>query len=137
MDKVLVLLRGVPGCGKTTVANLLLDDSIQGEMYAADDYFARPKGGYEFDRDKLGEAHWQCQENVRDAMSEEVSPIIVHNTSTMEKELAPYQELADSFGYKVLYLVVENRHGGVNQHDVPEETLVRMEQRLRDSIKLR
>lgn len=137
MNKILILLRGVPGCGKTTVANLLLGESYAGEMYAADDYFARPKGGYEFDRDKLGEAHRQCQENVKEAMQEEVSPIIVHNTSTMEKELAPYQELADSFGYQVGYLVVENRHGGVNQHNVPEEALARMEQRLRDSIKLR
>jgi hypothetical protein len=34
--------------------------------------------------------------------------------------------LADEYGYRVYSLIVENRHGGVNEHGVPEEKLEQM-----------
>jgi hypothetical protein len=56
---------------------------------------------------------------------------------TSEKELAPYIELAQKYGYQIISLIVENRHGNKSVHDVPDETLDRMEVRLKGSIKLR
>jgi hypothetical protein len=43
--------------------------------------------------------------------------------------MQPYLDLAEKHGYKVYCLVVENRHGGVNEHNVPEETLEKMKNR--------
>ena len=63
--------------------------------------------------------------------------IIVSNTSTTEKELQPYLELAKKYDYKVVSLIVENRHGNKDIHGVPEETLVKMENRFKQNIKLR
>jgi hypothetical protein len=40
-----------------------------------------------------------------------------------------YYDLAKSYGYKVNSIIVENRHGGVNEHNVPQETLEKMKQR--------
>jgi hypothetical protein len=60
---------------------------------------------------------------------------VVSNTLTTEKELKPYYELAEKYNYTVFSLIVENRHGGTNVHNVPEETLDKMEKRF--SIKLR
>jgi hypothetical protein len=40
-----------------------------------------------------------------------------------------YFELADIYGYRVYSLIVENRHGGVNEHGVPQETLDKMKNR--------
>jgi hypothetical protein len=40
-----------------------------------------------------------------------------------------YFDLAKEYGYRVYSLVVENRHGGVNEHGVPEEKLVQMKNR--------
>ena len=51
--------------------------------------------------------------------------------------MKPYFELADKYGYCVFSLIVENRHGGVNEHGVPDEKLEQMERKLRKNIKLR
>jgi hypothetical protein len=43
--------------------------------------------------------------------------------------MKPYFEMADQHDYKVFSIVVENRHGGVNEHNVPEEVLTSMRNR--------
>jgi hypothetical protein len=43
--------------------------------------------------------------------------------------MQPYFDLAEKYGYRVYSLIVENRHGGVNEHGVPEEKLVQMKKR--------
>jgi hypothetical protein len=43
--------------------------------------------------------------------------------------MKPYYDLAESFDYRVDTLVVENRHGGVNEHGVPDEVLDKMKNR--------
>jgi hypothetical protein len=40
-----------------------------------------------------------------------------------------YYELAEEYGYKVFSIIVENRHGGINQHGVPVEKLEQMKNR--------
>jgi hypothetical protein len=55
--------------------------------------------------------------------------IIVSNTFTQEWEMKAYVDLAKEHGYTVFSLIVENRHGGVNEHGVPQEALDRMKDR--------
>jgi hypothetical protein len=62
-------------------------------------------------------------------LSSGVSRIVVSNTFTQEWEMQPYYDLAEKYGYRVYSLIVENRHGGVNEHGVPEEKLVQMKKR--------
>jgi hypothetical protein len=57
------------------------------------------------------------------------SDIVVSNTFTQEWEIEPYFKLAEQYGYKVFTIVVENRHGGINQHGVPDEVLTKMRDR--------
>jgi hypothetical protein len=40
-----------------------------------------------------------------------------------------YFELAEEYGYRVYSLIVENRHGGVNEHGVPADKLEQMKNR--------
>jgi hypothetical protein len=40
-----------------------------------------------------------------------------------------YYDLAKSWGYTTFSLIVENRHGGVNEHGVPDEVLTKMKDR--------
>jgi hypothetical protein len=40
-----------------------------------------------------------------------------------------YFGLANQYGYKVFSIIVENRHGGVNEHGVPADKLKQMEER--------
>ena len=55
--------------------------------------------------------------------------IVVSNTFTQEWEMESYFKLAKQYDYQVYSLIVENRHGGVNTHGVPEEKLEQMRNR--------
>jgi hypothetical protein len=48
--------------------------------------------------------------------------------------MRPYFDLAEKYGYKVYSLIVENRHGGVNEHGVPEDKLELMRKRFEISL---
>ncbi len=133
--KELFLLRGLPGSGKSTLA-----ESLGGTHLEADMYFITINGEYEFDASQLKYAHKWCQDSAEEAMtwdehpeieyiSAGVSRIVVSNTFTQEWEMQPYFDLAEKYGYRVYSLICENRHGGVNEHGVPEEKLVQMKNR--------
>jgi predicted kinase len=122
-DKKLFLLRGLPGAGKSTLAK-----ALGARQFEADMYFVNEHGEYNFNPAKIKDAHKWCQDNVAHAMSFGV-PVAVSNTFTRKWEMDLYYELAEKYGYRVFSLVVENRHGGVNTHNVPEETLKAMKER--------
>ena len=131
MEKNLIILRGVPGCGKSTVAELLSDGGI---ICTADDFFIGGNG-YEFNPNLLGVAHKHCKDKCENAMVNGEGRIIVANTSTTEKELAPYIKMGKKYGYKIFSLIVENRHGGENVHGVPEDTIDKMVNRFNVKLK--
>jgi len=60
--------------------------------------------------------------------------IIVSNTFTQKWEMGSYYEMANQFGYRVHSIIVENRHGGLNLHGVPEDRLEIMKKRFEFSI---
>ena len=121
MEKVLYIVRGIPGSGKSTFAK-----TLGGEHYEADMFFIDGNGEYKFDGSKIKLAHEWCHDMVYMDMIKEIPKIVVSNTFTQEWEMRPYFELAKNYGYKVFSVVVENRHGGTNQHEVPEEVLTKM-----------
>ncbi len=128
IKKDLFLLRGIPGAGKTSLAN-----SIGGIHYEADMYFTRD-GEYKFDPSKLHSAHLWCLGRTEAAMIAGESKIVVSNTFTQEWEMNNYYSLAVLYGYRVFSLIVENRHGGINEHNVPEEKLEAMRKRFQVSL---
>ena len=121
--KELFLLRGLPGSGKSTLA-----ESLGGSHMEADKYFTYD-GKYEFDVTKLKDAHDWCQNAVKVFMENKSKRVVVSNTFTQEWEMTPYFELAEKHGYKVYSLICENRHGGINEHGVPEDKLKLMKNR--------
>jgi predicted kinase len=125
MEKHLFLLRGLPGAGKSTLAK-----SIGGLHFEADMYFVDTDGNYNFDATKLRDAHDWCKRKVYNGMTVlNQSRIIVSNTFTQEWEMKAYFDLAEQHGYTVFSLIVENRHGGINAHEVPQEALDKMKDR--------
>lgn len=131
MEKTLLILRGLPGSGKSTLASNLtsLCDDLKAIYLEADMFFIDDNGGYKFDISKLNEAHNWVQSEVKEEMLWGRKLIIVSNTSTTGKELQPYYDLAKQYNYKVISTIVENRHNGVNIHNVPENTLKKMKER--------
>ena len=130
MEKILYIVRGIPGSGKSTFAK-----TLGGKHYEADMYFIDPTTGeYKFDGTKIKNAHAWCLDRVKTDMTVAREKIVVSNTFTQEWEIEPYFELAKEFGYKVFSIVVENRHDGINVHNVPEDKIEQMKNRF--SIKL-
>ncbi len=128
--KNLYLLRGIPGAGKSTLAKQL------GDSHFETDTFFMVEGEYKFDPTKLRKAHEWCQSQIELAMINnhvtaglDNSDIVVSNTFTQAWEMDAYNELAKQYGYRVFSIIVENRHGGVNQHNVPEDKLQMMKER--------
>jgi hypothetical protein len=64
-----------------------------------------------------------------DAMKEDHPIVVVSNTFTQEWEMEAYYLLAEELGYRVVSMIVENRHNGKNIHGVPEDKLEIMKNR--------
>jgi len=130
--KELILLRGLPGSGKSTFARLI---SHAGAGHIEADMFFMKDGEYKFDASRLKDAHNRCHDVVEDWMNPGgFETIIVSNTFTQEWEMEYYYKLAEQYGYRVHSLIVENRHEGINEHNVPEETLEKMKKRFEVSL---
>ena len=134
--KKLFLLRGLPGSGKSTLAESLAIGA--GSSHFEADMFFVKNGEYKFDATQLKNAHNWCRNEVEYAMqfgyrgnpvNSPLGNIVVSNTFTQEWEMKPYYELAEKYGYQVYSLIVENRHGGVNEHGVPADKLEQMKNR--------
>lgn len=134
MERALFILRGLPGAGKSTLAKSM------GAVYFEADMFFMEGNEYKFDMKKIRQAHEWCQNQVRISMKNAAggmtpSRIAVANTFTQEWEMQAYYDMGKEYGFTVFTLVVENRHGGVNIHNCPEETMDKMEERF--ELKLR
>lgn len=132
MSGVLILVRGLPGSGKSSFAKLIWSDYV---ICEADKFFYDKEGNYKFDGSKLKEAHAWCKNEVETFMKDHQAnqqfypEIVVSNTFTQEWEMEDYFKLAEKYGYKVVSLIVENRHGGKNIHGVPDEKIEQMKNR--------
>lgn len=131
----IILARGLPGAGKTTLANAISMFNV-----AADDY-QMDNGVYNWRADRVQDAHKQCLERTRTFVTglmaldeigvfETPDPVVVvHNTFTREWEMQPYFDLAKELGCNIFSIIVENRQGHTNQHGVPEEQIAKMQER--------
>lgn len=133
MKKVLIILRGLPGAGKSSLAKLICPEEC---IFEADKYFITELGEYKFDGRLLANAHEWCRNEVEKAMKDfsNFEKIIVSNTSTTEKEFKYYVDLAKKYGYEVISLIVENRHGNNSIHGVPAEVKEKMKSRFEISL---
>jgi len=123
--KSLILLRGLPGSGKTTLANLLSENKKY-PVFSIDDYFTDEKGTYHFKFDENHLAYKLCEENTRKSMMATTEKIFLHNTFTIDWEIETYFKLAKEFDYQIHVLTVENYHGTKNIHDISDEQMKKM-----------
>jgi predicted kinase len=126
--KTLYLLRGLPSAGKSSLAKTMGVVNFEADM------FFMEGNEYKFDPTKLKQAHQWCQNQVEITMklSDNVigdKRITVSNTFTQEWEMKPYYELAEKYDFMIFSIIVEKRHQGTNQHNVPEDKLEIMKKR--------
>lgn len=111
-DKLLILMRGCPGSGKTTLAEKIyssLEKCKTGVILSTDNYFNMNGSHYRYDSTKLPGAHAWNKSQAYTAMTENIDLIIIDNTNVTKWEMAPYVKLAYEKHYKV-ELVEPNTH---------------------------
>ena len=119
--KTLLILRGLPGAGKSTLAS-----ALGGIVCTADDYHELNGG---FSISNLKKSHAWCLDKARNAMESGEALVIVANTSTGAWEFSGYIAEAAKNGYMVHTVIVENRHGSKSVHGVPSSKVAEMRQR--------
>jgi len=119
----LFLIRGVSGAGKTTFAKTICKNVI-----SADDYFTKNEV-YHFDPDQLHDAHKWCQVQTKKLLSQGLD-VAVANTFTQFWEMEPYYKIAEEQVFTTVFsIIVENRHGSKNTHNVPETVIAKQRRR--------
>jgi len=132
--RTLTLVRGISGCGKTTLARQLALGGRR-KLIAADDFFMDEKSGeYIFNPSDLPKAHAWCQEEAESAMQQGLH-VIVHNTFTQRWEMEAYLQMGKRNGYRVTVVSVfdggctDEELAARNEHGVPLEGIMKMRER--------
>lgn len=132
MKKVLIM-RGVPGSGKSTyVRDRIRNYDEQAEVCSADNFFIKG-GNYAFDVTKLGEAHAECFNSFMQAVTFGKPLIVVDNTNVRAWELAAYVQVAKYNGYSVEIVRMDADPGiaaARNVHGVPVGDVICMAKRM-------
>lgn len=122
----LILVRGLPGSGKSTFAKqLALKEGLA--HYEADRFFDE-RG--RFDARLLPVAHARCLRQTHNELGYYGGSVVVSNTFTTLEEMEPYFQLAEALGAEVVVYKCRGRFKSI--HNVPPATIRRMAARWQD-----
>lgn len=120
--KILILMRGFPGSGKSYRANLLLQKyggNPEGHILSTDNFWIsntlerRRKGEYvsaeeeqkeyetNFNVEKLRSAHHQTHSQFKIKVDQGITPLIIDNTNIRKEYMRPFIEYAEKEGYEI------------------------------------
>ncbi|CAH2084872.1 unnamed protein product [Euphydryas editha] len=127
--RVLVIMRGLPGSGKSYLARKIVDamfseqsqKNYTAHIFSTDDYFMR-NNHYEFDKSKLSEYHERNERKTRNCMIQGVSPVIIDNTNVELWEMKPYVSEGVKNGY-IVEVVEPNTSWARNPKQLCKNTL--------------
>lgn len=125
--KGIILIRGVPGSGKTTMAEAL--KSVSPETYvpcSADEFYLNPEGDYRWSKEYISKAHMWCKLNTLKALYHKQTPV-VNCCFVSNWEMDDYFKMAVEERVPVLVVTLKTRFQ--NQHGVPEDKVADMEKR--------
>ena len=142
-QKLCIILRGLPGTGKTYIANKYLThirgafSPIDGPdpdpvILSSDDYFLGSNKVYTFDKDKIQEAHKWNWERFRSEVEKGTPLIIIDNTNIKKFHYAHYLDYATRHNYITLIVLIPHNESTNrelskrNIHGVDQETIRRM-----------
>ncbi|MGF1755710.1 ATP-binding protein [Vibrio makurazakiensis] len=114
----LILIRGLPGSGKSTKARGYSAIHLEADMY-----FLNDDGEYQFDPLKLPQAHQWCQ-NQAEQYLKQGEDVVVSNTFVKQWEMTFYRKLAKR--YKAQLIVEVCRGQYQNIHGVSDDVIKRM-----------
>ncbi len=112
-QKIVAVVRGLPGSGKSNLAHQVGQVRGNGLVCSADAYFLNEVDGeltYQFDPTKMKEAHRHCAMMFEEALALNAPTIIVDNTNIRPKEFSEYIADAQARGYKTVVVGIQCRN---------------------------
>lgn len=125
----ILLIRGLPGSGKTTWAERFARRPDVDYVHCEADQFFMKDDQYIYDPTKIKEAHDYCYDKAFDALSEGKS-VVVANTFCRKWEMEAYYRLAASFLANVRVMTAKGNLESV--HNVPQDVIERMREQWED-----
>lgn len=138
----LILIRGLPGSGKSTMAKAMLQNLKADFHYEADMWlcrhsicdengrhtgFSRKRQPYHYTPDRAKDAHAACIHMTRFELSLGNRAVVVSNTFTQRWEMQPYLDAAKETGATVEIITATGNYGSI--HNVPESVIQAMRER--------
>lgn len=125
--KVVFIMRGVPGSGKSTIAKEIAHPD--GVIHSTDSYF-KENGEYKFDPSKLGENHEKNFQSFQKSLREDKPIVVIDNTNIKRSHFEKYIDAAKEKGYLVHEVAVPppdpEEAAKRNLHDVSQDVIKRM-----------
>ena len=124
-----IILRGLPGTGKTSIAN-----QMNGVVCSADEFMVCSDGNYAFNPERLAECHNKCFEKFVAVLNIGATPIVA-NTNTERWEMSRYIDYCSENG--LTYTILDLYDAGLTDeelvkrcvHGVPLDGMKRMRER--------
>lgn len=131
-NKKLIILRGLPGSGKSEIAKKLVGNGV---IHSTDTYHIK-NGKYEFDSDNIARYHCYNLTSSIMSMKKGISPIIIDNTNIMSAYCIDYVEQGKIYGYEIVVVEPDTPWAfdveelvKRNSHDTPRDTIIDMLQK--------
>jgi adenylate kinase family enzyme len=125
MDKILYIMRGPPGSGKSFEVNKILQKygiQSEGHVFSTDEYLEKSKDGYKETIKKaiaggyfapmMYKFHMLNQERAFKAIEQGVTPIIIDNMNLDNTSMKPYVQAGLVHDYKIEFVEPSSEHWG-------------------------
>ena len=122
----LIILRGLPGAGKSTFARKLRERGDDGWFVTSADNFFIVNGEYQYKSNVTKYAHEYCRSQTVQLLLSGRS-VIVDNTNTQIWEMEPYLNLKSLFDLDII--ITEVYGSFTNIHGVPDSKIQQMKDR--------
>ena len=141
MTKHLIIMRGWPGIGKSTLAKAIAERSFDNKtalvrdravIVSADNYFIKD-GIYKYIADDIPKAHQWCRQQAVEMMVCGFAGVIIDNTNIKQEHYSYYVAMAHEYDYQPCQAIPEtpwmydlDECFKRNIHNVPRDVVKRM-----------
>jgi len=117
IKKTVIINRAVPGSGKTTITNCIVNElkenNISVAIHSTDEYFM-VGNRYVFQLEKLGYYHDKNLKEFQKSLEKSVDVVICDNTNIAPWQAEPYTDLARKYNYQIVFITLDPRE--LEQH---------------------